>query len=67
MVASVRSSREGPPAKTRSEAATSGNRVLKVLMRRLQNSKTFGESLIFMLNRTGKTHPSDVVSYLIFL
>lgn len=29
------------------------NRVLAVLMRRLGSSQTFGENLIFMLNRAG--------------
>jgi len=29
------------------------NRVLAILMRRLQSTKAFGENLIFMLNRTG--------------
>ena len=29
------------------------NRVLMVLMRRLGSSKTFGENIIFMLNRAG--------------
>ena len=29
----------------------SKNRVLRVLMRRLGSSKTFGENMIFMLNR----------------
>lgn len=32
------------------------NRVLSVLMRRLGSSQTFGENLIFMLNRAGMTH-----------
>jgi hypothetical protein len=31
------------------------NRVLMVLMRRLGNSKTFGENVIFMLNRAGES------------
>lgn len=30
------------------------NRVISVLMRRLGSSRTFGENLIFMLNRAGK-------------
>jgi hypothetical protein len=29
------------------------NRVVSVLMRRLGSSRTFGENLIFMLNRSG--------------
>lgn len=31
------------------------NRVLIVLMRRLGSSKTFGENVIFMLNRAGQS------------
>jgi hypothetical protein len=37
-----------------SEDAKKLNRVLIVLMRRLYSSKTFGENVIFMLNRAGK-------------
>lgn len=36
-----------------SEDAKKMNRVLMVLLRRLGNSKTFGENIIFMLNRAG--------------
>jgi len=38
------------------EDAKKLNRVLIVLMRRLGNSKTFGENVIFMLNRVGELH-----------
>lgn len=34
-----------------SDPVDSKNRVLKVLMRRLGSSRTFGENMIFMLNR----------------
>jgi hypothetical protein len=34
------------------------NRVLGVLMSRLGNSKTFGENVIFMLNRCRKSSPA---------
>jgi hypothetical protein len=37
-----------------SNAARSDNRVLHVLIRRHGTSQTFGENLIFMLNRAGK-------------
>lgn len=37
------------------EEAKKNNRVLVVLMRRLGSSKTFGENMIFMLNRAGKS------------
>lgn len=38
-----------------SEDAKKMNRVLIVLMRRLGSSKTFGENVIFMLNRAGRS------------
>lgn len=33
------------------------NRVLRVLMARLGSSMTFGENMIFMLNRAGASRP----------
>jgi hypothetical protein len=39
---------------TDASEAKRANRVLAVLMRRLGGSKTFGENMIFMLNRAGK-------------
>ncbi|KAI0260013.1 hypothetical protein BC834DRAFT_903129 [Gloeopeniophorella convolvens] len=44
----------------------SQNRVLHVLMRRHGMSQTFGENLIFMLNRAGRT-PEDLVMQLLVL
>ena len=44
------------------------NRILRVLMRRLNFSKTFGENMIFMLNRAGslcKSHFWDPPELLI--
>lgn len=41
-------------AKEREEQSKRNNRVLAVLMRRLGHSKTFGENIIFMLNRSRK-------------
>ncbi|KAF8624684.1 hypothetical protein AX17_007015 [Amanita inopinata Kibby_2008] len=41
------------------EPKESKNRVLRVLMRRLNLSKTFGENMIFMLNRANHT-PEDL-------
>jgi Protein of unknown function (DUF2013) len=38
----------------RDNAVNCENRVLKVLMLRLGSSQTFGENMIFMLNRAGK-------------
>ncbi|KAF8056906.1 hypothetical protein FPV67DRAFT_631365 [Lyophyllum atratum] len=42
------------------------NRVLRVLLRRLGSSKTFGENMIFMLNRAGRT-PEDLCMQLLIL
>ncbi|KAL1742299.1 hypothetical protein HDZ31DRAFT_43559 [Schizophyllum fasciatum] len=42
------------------------NRVLSVLMRRLGSSKTFGENVIFMLNRSKRT-PEDLTTQLLLL
>ncbi|KAG6860797.1 hypothetical protein C0995_007507 [Termitomyces sp. Mi166 len=42
------------------------NRVLTVLMRRLGSSKTFGENMIFMLNRAERT-PEDLCMQLLIL
>ncbi|KAL1721419.1 hypothetical protein EV715DRAFT_194878 [Schizophyllum commune] len=42
------------------------NRVLSVLMRRLGTSKTFGENVIFMLNRSKRT-PEDLTTQLLLL
>lgn len=42
-------------AKEREEESKRNNRVLTVLMRRLGHSKTFGENIIFMLNRSRKS------------
>jgi SPIN90/Ldb17, leucine-rich domain len=42
------------------------NRVIQILMRRLGSSKTFGENLIFMLNRAGACGPIRLVVCLTF-
>lgn len=39
---------------SKKDAPEHKNRVIRVLMRRLGSSKTFGENMIFMLNRAGK-------------
>ncbi|ORY25355.1 hypothetical protein BCR39DRAFT_566339 [Naematelia encephala] len=48
------------------EDAKKLNRVLMVLMRRLGSSKTFGENVIFMLNRAENT-PEDLCMQLLIL
>lgn len=46
---------DGKIPQDHSEDAKKLNRVLMVLMRRLGSSKTFGENVIFMLNRAGES------------
>ncbi|KAJ6498179.1 hypothetical protein C8R47DRAFT_1113177 [Mycena vitilis] len=64
MVASLSNEPDSPA----SAPATSEqkNRVLRVLMRRLGSSKTFGENMIFMLNRAQRT-PEDLCMQLLVL
>ncbi|KAJ7443921.1 hypothetical protein B0H11DRAFT_2090214 [Mycena galericulata] len=66
MVASLSNEPDGttplpPPAPSEPK-----NRVLRVLMRRLGSSKTFGENMIFMLNRAQRT-PEDLCMQLLVL
>ncbi|WVQ83870.1 hypothetical protein IAT38_006014 [Cryptococcus sp. DSM 104549] len=56
----------GGYAHDQSEDAKRNNRVLVVLMRRLGSSKTFGENMIFMLNRAENT-PDDLCMQLLIL
>ncbi|KAI0293024.1 hypothetical protein B0F90DRAFT_1811865 [Multifurca ochricompacta] len=49
---------------TNGTSSQSQNRVLHVLIRRHGTSQTFGENLIFMLNRAGRT-PEDLVMQLL--
>ncbi|KAI0298327.1 hypothetical protein B0F90DRAFT_1632724 [Multifurca ochricompacta] len=51
---------------TNGTSSQSQNRVLHVLIRRHGTSQTFGENLIFMLNRAGRT-PEDLVMQLLVL
>lgn len=56
-------------AKETEEQSKRDNRVLSVLMRRLGHSKTFGENIIFMLNRSRKwdldTNVNKLTSFLL--
>lgn len=55
MVASIPPTAATKPHKDHPEKQVQAeNRVLTVLMRRLGSSQTFGENMIFMLNRAGK-------------
>ncbi|KAJ3823630.1 hypothetical protein F5880DRAFT_1694486 [Lentinula raphanica] len=51
---------------TPSSTSDSDNRVLRVLMRRLGSTQTFGENMIFMLNRAQRT-PEDMCMQLLVL
>ncbi|KAF7330025.1 DUF2013 domain-containing protein [Mycena kentingensis (nom. inval.)] len=54
------------PGEALGEPSEPRNRVLRVLMRRLGMSKTFGENMIFMLNRAERT-PEDLCMQLLVL
>ncbi|KAN0125273.1 Protein of unknown function (DUF2013) domain containing protein [Lactarius tabidus] len=54
------------PLSDLTNVTNSQNRVLHVLIRRHGTSQTFGENLIFMLNRAGRT-PEDLVMQLLVL
>jgi len=68
MVASINShdspSHPNPPANGHGNGSDSKNRVLRVLMRRLHSSKTFGENMIFMLNRARESRLTSTLLYL---
>ncbi|EJD01900.1 uncharacterized protein FOMMEDRAFT_147075 [Fomitiporia mediterranea MF3/22] len=67
MVATVSSSTSSNGHKdSKHLPAEQNNRVLRVLMLRLNSSKTFGENMIFMLNRAGRT-PEDLCMQLLVL
>ncbi|KAE9393229.1 hypothetical protein BT96DRAFT_829535 [Gymnopus androsaceus JB14] len=68
MVASLGDEPGAPPApNSNSHRSTeSKNRVLRVLMRRLGSTQTFGENMIFMLNRAQRT-PEDLCMQLLVL
>ncbi|KAJ7047935.1 hypothetical protein C8F04DRAFT_26461 [Mycena alexandri] len=55
-----------PDANSPAPAPEPKNRVLRVLMRRLGSAKTFGENMIFMLNRAQRT-PEDLCMQLLVL
>ncbi|PPQ77944.1 hypothetical protein CVT25_015419 [Psilocybe cyanescens] len=57
---------DGSPIGDKKEAQEPKNRVIRVMMRRLGSCKTFGENLIFMLNRTKHT-PEDFCVKLLIL
>lgn len=59
MVASLHTAGATPDGHTQRRPNDPGrpegeNRVLRILMSRLSSSMTFGENMIFMLNRAGK-------------
>ncbi|KAK7019963.1 DUF2013 domain-containing protein [Favolaschia claudopus] len=66
MVSSLSSEPHGSSLPSASTSSENKNRVLAVLMRRLGHSKTFGENMIFMLNRAQRT-PDDLCMQLLVL
>ncbi|KAG8806904.1 hypothetical protein FRC17_004735, partial [Serendipita sp. 399] len=50
----------------RKKERTGSNRIIEVLIRRIHSSKTFGENIIFMLNRANDTE-EDLVMQLLLL
>ncbi|KII91657.1 hypothetical protein PLICRDRAFT_136034 [Plicaturopsis crispa FD-325 SS-3] len=66
MVASLSGGSSTPLPDATATPVEGKNRVLNVLMRRLGSSKTFGENMIFMLNRADRT-PEDLCMQLLVL
>lgn len=56
---------DAPPPIGGKKSSEPKNRVIKVMNRRLGNCKTFGENMIFMLNRASKLEGYQ--SYMRFL
>jgi hypothetical protein len=44
------------PEKMKTEAPEPKNRIIRVMMRRLGTCRTFGENMVFMLNRASKSY-----------
>ncbi|PVG03971.1 hypothetical protein CPB86DRAFT_694417 [Serendipita vermifera] len=66
MVAAMPSSAVDPQSGKRKKERKGYNKILEVLMRRVHSSKTFGENIIFMLNRASNTE-EDLVMQLLLL
>ncbi|CAK5263278.1 unnamed protein product [Mycena citricolor] len=66
MVASLPSESDKHHSDKHPSSSEPANRVLRILMRRLGSSKTFGENMIFMLNRAEHT-PEDLCMQLLVL
>jgi len=45
----------GDPSKRKKERSMGDNRIIQALLRRVDTSKTFGENIIFMLNRASES------------
>lgn len=56
MVASLAENKSPISAHREPKKPEGENRIIRVLMSRLDSSMTFGENMIFMLNRAGKYH-----------
>ena len=55
MVAALPSTQNGGVNKRKQERFMGDNRVIQVFVRRVDTSKTFGENIIFMLNRASES------------
>ena len=62
MVAGLREEDSGPEKKKPEEAPEPKNRIVWVMMHRLETCRTFSENLIFMLNRASKLNLSFLPS-----
>lgn len=54
MVAALPSAQNGDASKRKKERSMGDNRIIQALVRRVDTSKTFGENVIFMLNRASE-------------
>jgi len=55
MVAALPSTQNGDASKRKKERSMGDNRIIRVFVRRVDTSKTFGENIIFMLNRASES------------
>ena len=58
---------QAKPEKKTEEAPEPKNRIIRVMMRRLGTCRTFGENMIFMLNRASKLYFWAFYDYILIL
>jgi len=54
MVAALPSANADPSKRKKERSSMGDNRIVQALVRRVDTSKTFGENIIFMLNRASE-------------